>query len=336
MNEEQALSVMVAPGQKRPGIWRGGIVQIHVTRACDQSCFGCTQGSNLGGKPVVMMPHEFELACQSLEGYWGVVGVFGGNPAMHPYFPELCEILARYFPKEQRGLWCNNPRGHGTLMRKIFNPAVSNLNVHCSAEAFEEFKLDWPESRPFGLTDSRHSPPFVAMLDVEPDEGKRWELISGCDINRLWSAMICYVPNRGLRAYFCELAGAQAMLHANDPAWPDTGLDPTKDIEVIPSIEERSKHYAKTGELEPPTRYVKWWQLPMNAFKDQVAFHCHRCGIPLRRYGQKAIGGEYEEVSATHEGIYRTKTRGREVKVITLDEGPHLNRVTDYVPNGSL
>ena len=256
-----------------------------------------------------MTPEEFELACQSLKGYWGVVGVFGGNPALHPQFERLCKILTDYFPYQQRGLWCNHPRGKGVAMRDTFNPLVSNLNVHTSHEAYDEFKRDWPASRPFGRDqDSRHSPPFVAMMDIVPDEGERWELISGCDINRLWSAMICTVPGRGLRTFFCELAGAQAMLHANDPTWPDTGMQ------------------ADPG----------WWRRPMEQFAEQVRYHCHRCGIPLRRYGQLAQGGDYEEVTATHADIYQPKVRGREVELVQVNTGPKLNRVTDYVPNGQL
>ncbi len=251
-------------------------MQIHITRACDQSCFGCTQGSNLGGKPVMMSVEQFERACQSLEGYFGVVGVFGGNPAMHPDFDEICEVMRSYFPFEQRGLWCNNPRGKGKKMRDTFNPAASNLNVHLSQPAFDEFKRDWPESMPFGLErDSRHSPPYVAMLDVLPDEAARLELIGKCDINRYWSAMIAAIPGKGLRGFFCELAGAQAILHANDPQWPDTGVpvDPDKD--------------------DP-----QWWQLPMASFGEQVKWNCHRCGVPLKRYGHLAVEDNKEEVGA--------------------------------------
>lgn len=311
MNEAQALTKMVAPGQRRERIWRGGVLQIHVTRACDLACFGCTQGSNLGGKPVVMPLDDFEKACQSLQGYWGVVGVFGGNPALHPKFEELCEILASYFPFEQRGLWCNHPRGKGAIMRRTFNPAVSNLNVHLSVEAYDEFVRDWPECRnklKGHDTDSRHSPPFVALQDVVPDESERWRLIADCDINRHWSAMLCTVPGRGLRAYFCELAGAQAMLHAHDPNWPDTGLP------------------AEPG----------WWREGMAEFADQVRFHCHRCGIPLRRYGQLAIGGDFEEVSQAHADIYRLKDRQRPIELVQLDAGPRLDKATDYIQNGRL
>lgn len=305
---------MVSPGQKRHGVPRGGVLQIHITRVCDLACFGCTQGSNLGGKPVLIPVDEFEKACQSLEGYWGIVGIFGGNPALHPKFETICEILCKYFPdKSQRGLWCNHPRGNGKIMREVFDPAHSNLNVHMSQEAHDEFLRDWPElvnypSRFFGLhRESHHSPPFVAMLDVVPDAKKRWELISNCDINRHWSAMVCYVPGKGLRAFFCELAGGQAMLHSNNPNWPDTGLP------------------AEPG----------WWRKPMADFANQVEYNCHRCGIPLRRVGQLATQGVYEEVSATHKDIYNPKTAGREVRIVEQDNGDHLALVTDYIGNSS-
>lgn len=258
-------------------------------------------------------PEEFAKALDSLQGYFGVVGMFGGNPAMHPKFDELCRILSLKVPYEQRGLWCNHPLGNAAIMRETFNPAVSNLNVHQDQEAYDEFARDWPECVPYliGLdADSRHSPPFVAMQDVIPDESKRWELIAGCDVNKFWSSMICWIPNRGLRAFFCELAGAQAILHASDPDWPDLGLP-----------------------VEPG-----WWKRPMQDFAAQVRLHCHACGIPLRRYGQLANGGEFEEVSATHAGIYKPKRKDRPVSLVTIEsaDGRRLSRATDYIPNGNL
>ena len=96
MTEQEAIRKMKAPKDKRQGIWRGGVLQIQVTRSCTESCFGCTQASNLAGKPAMMTPEQFETACQSLQGYWGVVGVFGGDPCMSPYFEEICEICKQY------------------------------------------------------------------------------------------------------------------------------------------------------------------------------------------------------------------------------------------------
>lgn len=302
---------MVAPGDRRP-VWRGGIVQIMVTRACDLSCHHCTQGSNLGGKPVVMTPDEFDRACASLEGYWGVVGMFGGNPAMHPQFETLCEIMRGRFPFEQRGIWCNNPRGKAGVMRVTFNPAHSNLNVHLDSGAHAEFARDWPECQPYlkGLDrDSEHGSPWVALRDVVPDEAERWRLIGDCDINKYWSALVGVVPTRGLRAYFCEIAYTQAAMHAtaDDAAdWPDTGLP-----------------------VEPG-----WWRRPIADFEAQVRLHCHACGIPLRRPGQLAIGGQLEEFSETHRAIARPKAKGRPVQIVEtigLVERP-ARPATEYLP----
>jgi hypothetical protein len=288
---------MVPPSQKRPGIWRGGVIQLMVTRACDLSCHHCTQGSNLAGKPVVMTPDQFDAACASLEGYWGVVGMFGGNPAIHPQFGELCRIMRDRIPYLQRGLWCNNLRGKGDHARITFNPKHSNLNVHLSSEAHAEFCRDWPESIPHlkGLeADSVHGSPWVAMKDVIPDEAERWDLIGKCDVNQFWSAMVCVVRGQ-LRSFFCEIAGAQAMLHEDNMDWDGTGQPmPDTGLAVFPG----------------------WWKAKMETFEPQARLHCHNCGIPLRREGQLAIGGEREEFSETHRFIARPKAKGRPVQMI--------------------
>jgi hypothetical protein len=365
MTEQEALARMVAPGTRRPGKYRQGVIQVWVTRACDKACFGCTQGSNLAGKPVMITLDNFEAAVQSLVGYFGVVGVFGGNPAMHPQFEELCSILASYIPFQQRGLWCNNPLGKGRIMRRTFNPAVSNLNVHLDHKAFMEFRRDWPECAlrrdwPVGLhQDSRHSPPYVAMKDVlrtacpdcgglgddnvkhefNPclrcggtgqvyDEAKAWDLISGCDINRHWSAMIGQFRGQ-VRAWFCEIAGAQAMLHQYEPDYPDTGIDPTG---VYAGWESHPTHGVHDD--------MKWWELPMQSFRHQVRHHCHSCGIPLRGHGELAQASDeegVEQVSAAHQGVYRPKHKGRRVELVTVPAqlGPRLDNVVRYLQNSN-
>ncbi len=310
VNEAEALSKMVAPRDRRPGIWRDGIMQVMVTRACDKSCFGCTQASNLGGKPVFMSPAQFEEALQSLNGYFGVIGMFGGNPAMHPQFAELCRIMRKHVPYAQRGLWCNHPLGHGPLMRETFNPSVSNINVHLDQQARDEFERDWPENtRLLGTdTDSRHSPPFVAMRDVIADESDRWELISNCDVNQRWSALIGVFRGQ-LRGYFCELAYSQSALHQHESDYPDTGL------QITPG----------------------WWDQGMGAFASQARKHCHDCGIPLRGHGELAIGGRSEQVSETHAAAFHPKRRDRAVELVQLRTqlGPKLEVATEYIANAT-
>ncbi len=313
---EQAVKKMVSPGQKRQGKWRGGVIQIHVTRACDKACFGCTQGSQLAGNPGMITVDQFEQCCESLKGYPGVVGVFGGNPAMHPKFGELCEVLREHIPFEQCGLWCNNPLGKGAEMQKTFNPRYSNLNVHLDAAAFDEFKRDWPESKPFGLDkDSRHSPVYTAMRDYLSEsftEADMWDRIANCDINKHWSAMVGVFRGE-TRAWFCEIAGAQSILHQDDPEYPDTG------VQVTPN----------------------WWRRPLESFQHQVEKHCPECGVPLRGKGVNAQSkdpSDKEQVSVTHKDIFSMKggVTNRPVELVSSLYHIGVNRLerfTDYVQN---
>lgn len=318
MTEQEALEKMVAPGHRREGKPLGGVIQIHVTRACNLACFGCLQGSNFGGRTEMISLEHFSQACQSLKTYFGVVGVFGGNPCLHPKFPELCRILREHIPFERRGLWSNNLNGHGKVSAETFNPAVSNLNVHLDRDAYEEIRRDWPQARPFGLeADSRHPPPYVAMNDLaELDEGQRWELIASCDINRDWSAMIGVFRGE-LRAWFCEVAGAQSILHQDDIGYPDTGIDFARETRFW---EEASSRGLLSG------RQAQWWEQPMETFTCQVRKHCHECGVPLRAHGElaQAKTGK-EQVSKTHANLKLKKIR--EVEVVERLEQLGTERV---------
>lgn len=290
MTERECLEKMIAPCQLRQGKPLGGVIQIWVTRACNLSCYGCTQGANLVGNPGMITPDQFEQACLTLRDYFGVVGVFGGNPCLHPQFEELCTILRRHIPYHRRGLWSNNLWGHGACCRQTFNPSVSNLNVHLDKEAWVEIKRDWPEAQPFGLLEeSRHSPPYVAMKDVVEDESERWFLISKCDINQHWSSMIGVFRGQ-LRAWFCEIAGAQSMLHRAEPNYPDTGVE------------------VKEG----------WWRRSIITYTGQIRKHCHECGVPLRGYGElsQARHGK-EQMSEIHQSIFKTKRPERLVELVT-------------------
>jgi organic radical activating enzyme len=357
VNLDQCVSRMIPPGQYRKGKYRGGVIQVWVTRACDKSCHNCTQASNVGPLPLepngdpkwdYMSPDQFELALKSLEGYWGVVGMFGGNPAMHPEFDKLCTIMRRHVPSPQRGIWSNNPLTpeRAKIMRNTFSPYVSNLNVHQDSKAYDLFKKHWPESIVVGLAqDSRHSPTYVAMKDVlkktcpncdginhtidktcdewcrtcdgtgtVPNEETIWDLVSQCDINQHWSSMIGVFRGQ-VRAWFCEIAGAQAMLHQHEPNYPDTGV----------SLENLEKYGSAR----------KWWEFPMTSFSNQVHKHCMDCGIPLRGFGELSQDPNAQsQVSATHQKLYHPKKNGKAELVMAPEQlGPKLPNVISYLAN---
>jgi len=210
-------------------------------------------------------------------------------------------------PWEQRGLWTNNLNGHGKLVRRTFNAGVSNVNVHTSQTAYDEVRRDWPEAEIKGLSpDSRHTPSWVAMRDMEDlTDEDRWRLISTCDVNQHWSAIICIVHGE-LRTFFCELAGSQAMVHESEPNYPDLG------------------HTCTPG----------WWDKPMEAFDAQVRKHCFDCGHPLRGFGDWAVSGTTEYTSKSNEPIFKLKRpMGKRIKVVTTTKelGPTVGDSTKYL-----
>lgn len=329
MKPEEAISRMIAPGQVRPLKGTKGVIQIHVTRQCDKACFNCTQGSNLRGPYYFMPPDLFAKAVGSLKSYWGIVGLFGGNPALHPDFLTLCDILrSSGIPRERLGIWCNHPirEINARDMAITFNPSVSNLNCHLDQKAFDLFKKGWPKSMPFGLTeDSRHSPVFVSMNDLDDmTEDEKWEAISRCEINQRWSASIGMFRGK-LRAWFCEIAMAQSIINEHDTDYPDTGLDPTILYQVSPEGTTNPQgsitSYGTNNGLYRTTwsEPKHWWELPITSFRNQIKHHCLNCAVPLRGYGSLAQASDSEGVeytSETYSEVYESKRVGRTIKQV--------------------
>ncbi len=344
MDFRECLTKMKSPNQQRR-TFRGGIIQIMITRACDEACCHCSSGSSLGGRNMVMTPEQFELACDSLATYWGVRACFGGNPAAHGKFAEICEIVKAKIPYEHSGIWCNNPLGKAHLMRGVFRPEQSNLNVHGSRQAYDEFASGWKDCVPFlkGLDpewpeakaiqdqrahdrrvgDSRHSPPFVAPCDLGYTEEEIWDRASRCPCNQEWSALIGVVDGR-LVGFWCEEAAHQAMLHEANPDWRGTGKPlPRTGIDIASEM----------------AAGVSWWDQSMEFFEDQVRAHCPACGLCLNGFGKLAVGDNVEQYTKTHAFIMRPKRAGRVTQLVTsreeIQEGG-VERMTRYIQNSQL
>jgi hypothetical protein len=98
------------------------------------------------------------------------------------------------------------------------------------------------------------------------------------------------------------------MLHEHEPEYPDTGVA-----------------------IEPD-----WWKKSMQDFAAQARKHCHECGIPIRSFGELAIGGQTEKVSPAHAAIFKPKRPSRPVELVQLSSqlSERVDRVTDYIENG--
>jgi hypothetical protein len=310
MTEEAALELMKAPGDKKPRIWRDGVIQVKWTTACNLTCVNCTakvpQIKDLK-RVWWMSPDQLREALRSLRGFGGVIGAFGGNPCLHPKFEEMCAVFREEIPNiDQRGLWSNNLMGKAAICRQTFAPHHSNLNVHMVEKAALEIEKEWPEAlaarREMIITGatkpSLHGSWDVALKDVIPDEGKRWELISKCPVNQGWSAEITLVKG-DLRVFFCEYAATRG--------------------EFFDVLEEEDVSFPVTP---------GWWHQPMEFFRKQVCHHCHRCSAPLNPHKIVDLGNEPADYSDTNAKLYqgskRPSRRVDKLEDVTTGEGTSI------------
>jgi hypothetical protein len=176
-------------------------ILIEVTNACRLRCAHCTEGVPHVRRPHFMSLGQLELALQSLKGWKKAVGCLGGEPTLHPQFPEVCAMFRRYFPRRQLALWT------------------------CGGAAYEQHRALIDET--FGLVSYNdhqspgfHKPIMIAGEEVVPDEETLRTLIANCFVPLHWSPLITH---RG--AFFCEVAATMDNLfdgpggHPLVPGW---------------------------------------------------------------------------------------------------------------------
>jgi hypothetical protein len=168
------------------------VLQIELTNICTMQCSNCTRfcGHYPTEKMYYMDLDFVEKALKTVVDFPGIIGAMGGEPPLHPQFPEICELYKKYLPdKARRGLWSNKSvkfHEHLGIIQDTFG--FFNLNDHIS-------------------TNVMHTPILVASKDQVPDKETRHKYIDQCWINMYWSASI---NPRG--AYFCEVAASMAWL----------------------------------------------------------------------------------------------------------------------------
>ena len=54
-------------------------------------------------KKLFMDLDYIEKAIDSLEGFEGNIGMMGGDPTLHPKFPEICKIYQKKFLTKEKG-----------------------------------------------------------------------------------------------------------------------------------------------------------------------------------------------------------------------------------------
>lgn len=272
-------------------------IQVIVTRACDLACSNCTQLLPFRQDAKHMSLAVFRQAVESLVDWPGIVGVFGGNPCVHPEFPGLCEIIAELIPPQRRGLWTNNLHKHGKIAADTFGRGRLNLNAHADTEAAAEIDR-WFPGRLIESSRSRaswHSPILMDRRDLNIGDAEWIDKRELCDINLRWSAAIREHDGQAV-GYFCEVAASLDGVRGENHGIP-----------VVPG----------------------WWRWKMDRFDNQVKQCCDRgCGVPLKGLGHLDRDDTFD---ITQAWVPLTLNRPKRVDVKLHETMPATTEIpTDY------
>ena len=164
----------------------------------------------------------FKKAVDSLADWPKVIGLIGGNTALHPQIKEFTEYFVEKIPKKER-----EASGHQTSFAKknhTSNYGVVYFNSHDQKVV--------------------HQPILCASKDIVKDKAARDKLISACWLAEQWSPSI---TPKG--CYRCEVMGAFDMaLNYNlglpiEPGWWDRHFLISKN---------KSTHSAKSAQQAYP------------------------------------------------------------------------------------
>ncbi len=291
------------------------IIQVVVTRRCDiHNCSNCSQLLPFRKDPTVMSLDCAEEALRSLEGWPGIVGMFGGNPCSHPQFEQLCELWEKHVPINQRGLWTNNLLDNGKTASQTFIDGVSrfNFNVHGNGAAAEAMRRFFPKTRVYGEDKkSVHGAVLGSHADYGVSEAEWVEARERCDINQKWSAGI----------------------YARDIMDPDNDPEVAYDFRVQKPYayfcEVAGSIDGVTGENNGVPALKGWWRNPIKDFDKQVKRCCDRnCVVPLRYKGSVDLDFNYD----VSKSVVQLTTDRVGKATVTCHGSPQLSvkELTDY------
>lgn len=231
-----------------------GVIQIDVTNICERRCSNCTRMLAHHPRRFVMTRDNWRIALGSLATFPGVVGMFGGNPCLHPQFTDLIADFVALRPDlHRRGLWTSDLRRHAALVADTIG--YLNFNDHHSACYVRKVHPDGTvtiDAQP-DYHGSSHCPPLAAIRDLITDHPTLWRRITACPVQNRWSACITEIGGT-LYAYACEVTAAFEHVYGHR-----TGI--------------------------PLLDHPDWWAYPFERFGDQITTWCPQCGMALSGQG---------------------------------------------------
>lgn len=241
-------------------------------------CSNCTRMLGHEKKRYFMSLDQFETVLkvatpflsQSIpcpKGRKKVLGIFGGEPLMHHQFPDFVDLMCKYVPVKNRGLWTS------VDWTKYENPVYGKAEQHV-LRLLEQPAGAVEDSYPYGYLNWNmhdkvvvHQPLLVSISDKISDENKKWDLIKNCWVQQEWSAAYALDHNNEVKFYFCEVASAFDRVFQLG-----MGLPVEKDV------------------WNHPLKFVG--NQPTGVYAKQILTACTRCGAAIPQVGRR----DFEQV----------------------------------------
>lgn len=239
-------------------------INILITNYCNLSCGGCSQQCGYIPKdklwhiPVEQLEWNIKLLLD-VRGYIHDLGIFGGEPTIHPKYDEILIMLKQF-------------KVHFQIYSNGIIPKKNKWN-----HSYSIVKKDRNSSLNF-------QPTSVAPQDVIKIDNKRfyWEKAQkDCDMYNKYCSIIY-----NNRAYFCEPAAAWDVMTGEDHGWPlKWGEDPF--LRTFEEVDEQAVNFCYRCGWCFSKSELKKYGLNNQKVKDPTFIT--QINLPLNVKGKKTI-----------------------------------------------
>ncbi len=282
------------------------IILIDITNACNERCSNCTRMCGNHKKNFFMSFETFKRAVDSMQGFEGLVALIGGEPTLHPQFPQFAEYLQKVYGKNPEGDRLAYPQKE--FIKELLHQEFDDHKLHEYPDGHKTFERTGPglysnmsaTYRKYQelcgdtfhvqfLNDHKkpsfHQPALIARKDLGISDEDWIPMRDACWLQGAWSATI---TPKG--AFFCEVAAALDMLFDGPGGWP----------------------------IEPG-----WWKRKPEEFGDQLKW-CEFCGFALNTFMRESAD-EIDDVSPSMykklEEVGSPRLNAGRVHVVEIKDG---------------
>ena len=197
---------------------RNGIA-IDITNACVNQCGNCMRFCGHYEKPYYMELDFFKKVIDSLKDFDGQIGIFGGEPTLHPQFTEMIQYIKDTYPYKRTKKGFRNPVKD--INAYIFNNNVDDIGkfklftTASTQQFYDNFELIDDVFESFRFNDHTEQTKHFTVLACYKDLGisdKEFE-----DMEDLcWVQNYCFASVTQKGGFFCEMAGTLDNLYNGD------------------------------------------------------------------------------------------------------------------------